>query len=144
MRRSCALALAAGVAALALGGCGTEDPAPEPKAVEKQGTPGLPKGVSVATDVPVDVPNNPEVRRNVQLARCEKTETGWRAAGTARNPGQRASTYAVTVFFTTDTATVIGTGAARVDVPAGGKTDWEVAADFTAPDKTLCVLRGAG
>jgi hypothetical protein len=109
-----------------------------------KGAPALPKGVKGLTKVPADVPNDPALRARVSQDTCEAVDGGWRAAGTAVNPGKKAATYLVTVFFTTDTATVIGAGRTRVTVEPGATARWTVSDAFTAPKKTLCVLRGVG
>jgi hypothetical protein len=109
-----------------------------PKAV------GLPNGVVGATDVPTTVPNKADLRKNVAISSCEAVEGGWAASGTASNPGKNATSYTITIFFTTDQATVISTGQTTVQVQPDGKQSWSVNQKFTAPAHTLCVLRGVG
>jgi uncharacterized lipoprotein YajG len=105
---------------------------------------GLPKGVQQATAVPTSVPNTPELRKNVTLAACEKADGGWQASGTATNPGGDPADYTVTVFFTTDKGTVLGTADTKVTVAPGEKKPWTVAAHLTPAPTTRCVLRGVG
>jgi hypothetical protein len=106
--------------------------------------PALPSGVTAATNVPTRVPNEPTLRKHVTLSSCKATPGGWGASGTASNPGPSNADYAITVFFTTDHATVIGTAATRVHVAAGGSEQWSVTTKLHAPASTLCVLRGVG
>jgi hypothetical protein len=106
--------------------------------------PGLPPGVSQVTELPPDIPNDPETRANVQVNGCAATEDGWEATGTISNPGEEATTTVITVFFTTDKATVIGTAQTSVTVEPGDEQSWTAQDAFTAPTQTLCVLRGAG
>ena len=134
----------AGVAllvALGLTACaGSPEPSPTPEASVPVN--GLPDGVSLPPDVPTEVPNDPDDRQNVAIGTCEATEGGWRAAGTAANPGESEVTYEITVFFTTGAGTVIGFAGTAADVEAGGSANWSAEADFVAPEETLCVLRG--
>jgi hypothetical protein len=106
--------------------------------------PGLPPGVVNATSLPVSPPNSPALRSNVSVSSCAATTGGWGASGTATNPGTASADYTITVFFTTVNATVIGSAQTHVTVKAGGKESWSASATFTAPAKTLCVLRGVG
>lgn len=78
------------------------------------------------------------------MASCTRAPEGWRATGTARNPGDAPVDYTITVFFTTENATVIGTGKTRVALGPGRKETWHVEDAFKAPASTLCVLRGVG
>jgi hypothetical protein len=133
-----------GSLALALTGC-TPASAPVPSASRSASAttaPGLPAGVSQATDVPTKVPNDPSARSAVSTTECAAVDGGWRAAGSAKNPGDAARTYEITVFFTTSTATVLATGTTSVEVEPGATAEWSIAKDFTAPSGTLCVLAG--
>jgi hypothetical protein len=151
------LALAAAVvltSATALTGCtsgGDEHgTTPRPSAPSSSHAPtsspanALPAGVTGATAVPAKVPNKPALRKDVVLSSCASAGRSWRASGTVRNPGSRDRRYTITVFFTSSTATVIGTGAAKVRVPSGAQRSWKVVGKFRAPNPTLCVLRGVG
>jgi hypothetical protein len=132
------------LATAALAGCtATGAPSPSPTASASDVT-GLPKGVQQATDVPTDVVNTPALRGSVEITECSAADGGWKAEGTAKNTGDAAKTYTITVFFTTDHGTVIGTGDTKVDVEPGKTEDWTVAAKLTPAPKTLCVLRGVG
>jgi hypothetical protein len=106
--------------------------------------PGLPTGVKAATSIPASVPNSPSLRQNVDISTCKAVEGGWSAAGTASNPGSKQAGYTITVFFTTTSATVIDTVQTHVTVKPGDKQTWTASKKFTAPPKTLCVLRGVG
>jgi hypothetical protein len=106
---------------------------------------GLPLGVKAATSIPGRVPNSPGLRRNVDMSTCKAVEGGWSAAGTASNPGSKENVdYTITVFFTTTSATVLDSVQTKVTVKPGDKHTWRASKKFTAPPKTLCVLRGVG
>ncbi|GAA2064531.1 hypothetical protein [Leifsonia soli] len=137
-------AVAIAVCLLATACTGTPAPGPTTARPTATGIAGLPTGVQQATDVPTDVPNTPELRKNVALASCEKADGGWRAGGTASNPTDTAVDYTITVFFTTDTGTVLGTADTTVSVGAKEKKDWTATAALTPAPKTVCVLRGVG
>jgi hypothetical protein len=146
------LAAAAALAGLmGLAGCsGSSTPAASlPKAsrsASKTGAPitgvTLPQGVENASGVPTDVANSIQRRKNVQLTSCVKTTVGWQASGVASNPAASPTDYTITVFFTTATATVIGTGATQVHVDNGVSQTWTVTGNFPPAPSTLCVLRG--
>jgi hypothetical protein len=91
---------------------------------------------------PTDVPNNPTARKNVTMTGCVRTSTGWSASGSAANSHGSATTYAITVSFTTSGHTVINHAETKISVPADGHKPWKVSAAFTAPPDTTCVLRG--
>lgn len=133
----------AATAALSLTACTAEAPVPTPSPTASNVT-GLPDGVQQATDVPTDVPNVPELRTNVTIESCEGADAGWKAAGTAANTGAEDVDYTITVFFTTDGGTVIGTGDTTVSVAPGASEAWEITAELTPAPTTLCVLRGVG
>jgi hypothetical protein len=104
----------------------------------------LPPGVVGATHVPAKVANKPALRPDVSLASCSPRTHGWQASGTAHNPRSAARSYKITVFFTTDNATVIGVAATTVHVPGKASRSWTAGATFHAAKPTLCVLRGVG
>jgi hypothetical protein len=119
-----------------------------PQAVNSAASPassaGLPSGVAQAGKVPTKVPNEPALRHNVTISDCSKTEHGWKAAGRANNPTDKTITYALTVFFTTEQATVLKAADTHVTVEPGKTADWTITKDFATTPKTLCVLRGVG
>lgn len=133
---------------LAAAGCGGDGEKTAEQAVPQQSAQPfvqpLPDGVVAATALPSSVANEADLRKQVTISACEKTAEGWQAAGTAANPGATASTYEVTVFFTTASATVIHWAQAKVDVQGGGSATWSLDEKFTAPPDTRCVLRGVG
>jgi hypothetical protein len=104
----------------------------------------LPKGVTNATAVATNVPNRVSLRKNVQLTSCAKVSDGWEASGVATNPASSETEYTITVFFTTASATVIGTGDTHVQVGPGSSQPWTVTGNFVPAPSTLCVLRGVG
>ncbi|MDP9904635.1 hypothetical protein [Arthrobacter bambusae] len=123
-----------------LTGCGNAAPAPAPSATETVNA--LPAGVTQPTAVPTDVPNDANVRQNVKITDCSSADGGWAAKGTANNPGNKAVDYTITVFFTTDQATVLHTAQTKVAVEPGKSADWNITEKFPTTPKTLCVLRG--
>jgi hypothetical protein len=146
--------LLSGIATLALAGC-TGSGGPHDAQASGSGRPTttsstgatkvrLPAGVTGATSVPAHVANNVRLRQNVALSTCRRAAHGWSAAGTARNPTHKPVKYTITVFFTTASTTVVGTGATHVRVQPGRSARWVVSPHFTPAPKTLCVLTGVG
>jgi hypothetical protein len=148
VRRAAIAAVAALVVVAALAGCSssksTAKPSVSPSAKAAPLTdPGaLPSGVVNPTGVPTRVANVVALRKDVVMAGCKATATGWGATGTATNPATAAHTYTLTVFFTDAHATVIGFGSTTVAVQPGGKATWTVASKFHPAPTTFCVLRG--
>ncbi|HVX08983.1 hypothetical protein [Humibacter sp.] len=143
--RTAAIAAALMVAGVALAGCTAAAPnAAKTHSAAATTVPGLPSGVTQATALPTDIPNDSKTRADVKLVACTSTGDGWKASGTVSNGGKSPATTVITVFFTTDKATVVGAAQTRVTVKAGDKRNWTAEKTFTAPSKTLCVLRGAG
>jgi hypothetical protein len=149
MRRIVHPLAAALVVASALTGCTLSAPdsptasrTPAASATVTADAPGLPAGVAQASDVPTAVANDPAQRSNVTVTGCSRTDAGWAATGTAKNPTGEPVTYRLTLFFTTATATVLAVAPAEVPVKAGGDATWRAEAAFTAPDGTRCVLAG--
>jgi hypothetical protein len=138
--KTTALAAAALIAFLAAGCTPPSTTAPSPG---PSGS-GLPSGVAQAGNVPTKVPNDPALRTNVTITDCSKTDKGWHAAGKASNPTNKPISYTITVFFTTDQATVLSTADTTVTVDPGKNADWNIEKDFATTPKTLCALRGVG
>ena len=65
------------------------------------------------------------------------------AGGAVVNPTDSAASYEITVFFTTQTGTVIGFGSTEIDVQGNETAEWTVESQFTPAPDTKCVLRGA-
>ena len=130
------------ILALVLAGC-VSSVSPEPSS-SSASIPGLPVGAVPAESIPSDVPNDAGARANVTMTSCTSIKGGWRAGGTVTNPGTKTVEYTITVFFTTDHGTVIGTGDTKESVEPGKTEDWTVSAKLTPAPKTLCVLRGVG
>ncbi|MDQ0031065.1 hypothetical protein [Arthrobacter bambusae] len=146
-RRNVLIAAAAGIALIAvlvsaLAGL-SSGPAPQ-AAPSPAGSPGLPSGVTQAGAVPTSVPNDPAARQNVHITDCSQADGGWKATGTAANPGKTPVDYTITVFFTTDHATVLNTADTTVKVEPGKTADWTISKKFTPTPTTLCALRGVG
>jgi len=104
----------------------------------------LPPGVVNAISLPAHILNDVQLRKNVLLTRCQPAKQGWKASGTATNPGKARADYAITVFFTTSSATVIGSGVTHVRVAPGAHKTWTASGSFTPAPATSCVLRGVG
>jgi len=120
-------------------GAATASASPAPPSAK-----ALPPGVVGATRVPTAVPNKPALRADVVLSTCASRSGGWAASGTVHNRTLRPVKYTVTVFFTTDHATVIGAGATTLTLLPKTSKYWSVVAKFHAANPTLCVLRGVG
>lgn len=145
MRNALPLTGLAAACILALAGCTpATHPAPSTRASAAHGAeaPGLPAGVTQATNVPTAVPNDPAQRKNVAITDCSRSDDGWTATGTAINPTAAAASYTITVFFTAATATVLAVGDTTAKIEANGAADWRISSDFSAPDGTRCVLSG--
>lgn len=95
-----------------------------------------------AAKIPGSVANDLKVRKSVSLSECSPVKGGWRAAGRATNPGSTPISYAVTVFFTTDSATTLNFAETTVKVGPGETTPWSVSKEFAGPKSMRCVLRG--
>jgi hypothetical protein len=104
----------------------------------------LPPGVVNALSLPTHILNDVQLRKNVLLTRCESTKHGWRASGSATNPSAARADYAITVFFTTSSATVIGSGVTHVRLAPRAHAAWTASGSFTPAPATSCVLRGVG
>lgn len=136
-------------AAFLLGGCAVSGPTPPSTpptaaspATSSTPAPSLPAGATAATNVPTAVPNDPDLRKSVTITKCAATKAGWTAQGTATNSKKTSKTYKIAVFFTSASATVLHTDSTTVTVKPGDKATWTINAKFTAPEGTLCVLRG--
>lgn len=92
--------------------------------------------------IPSSVPNDPKVRKAVTLSECAPVAGGWRAAGHATNSGTASVHYAVTVFFTTASATTLNYAQTTVTVDPGKTSSWSVSKNFAGPKTMRCVLRG--
>jgi hypothetical protein len=95
-----------------------------------------------AVRIPASVANDPKVRKSVSLSECAPVTGGYHAAGRAANPGTAPVTYAVTVFFTTESATTLNYAETTVKVAPGESAVWSVSKNFAGPKSMRCVLRG--
>jgi hypothetical protein len=94
------------------------------------------------TIVPMSVPNQPSVRKDVRLLNCAQSSGGWSAGGAVANTLGKSATYTITVFFTSAQATDLAYATTKVTVEDGKNALWSTKATFAAPAGTLCVLRG--
>lgn len=148
LRRAAAGAAAAVAAAVIAGGCTAQHGRAGPLAQATAGSPGGSLPARAARDarpagparIPLTVPNQVPARRAVTLAGCTASSAGGLATGTIT--ATRTSTYAITVFFTTRGATVIGYAATTVHAAPGKAIRWQASGHFTAPAGMRCVLRG--
>ena len=86
--------------------------------------------------------NNIDKRKAIVVTKCSATDGGWQAVGTANNTGSADESFAITIFFTNDHATVEDYATTSVTVKAGKSVDWTAVKKFTASNPTNCVLRG--
>lgn len=131
---------AAGCLAALTAGCGNDSPAPA-AAPSAAAQPAVVQNPLPAAD---KIKNDAAKRKNVTVTQCAASDGGWSATGTAANPGKEKADYTITVFFTTESATVVDYAETKVTVEPGKTADWKAAKQFTAPAKTLCVLRAVG
>lgn len=127
------------VAVLLLAGCSTT-----PKATTTTTTQRSSASRTPTPSLPKTVPNEPNLRPDVSLTTCTAVPGGWKAGGTASNPGKSTASYLITIYFTDLEATVVGYAQTKVMVAAGKTGQWSASSKFTAPAKTLCVLSGVG
>jgi putative hemolysin len=100
------------------------------------------QSVTKDTVVPISVPNQPAVRKDVALVSCGASTGGWSAGGTLKNSQGKTETYMITVFFTSPQATDLAFATATVTIDPGKSQLWSAKATFAAPSSVLCVLRG--
>ncbi|MEU4836032.1 hypothetical protein [Streptosporangium sp. NPDC023615] len=96
----------------------------------------------VANPLPTQLANEPRVRQNIVQTKCAAVPGGWSAQGTARNPGKKAVTYKVVVYFTTTKATTLDYAQALVTVPPGKTVPWTAKKQFQAKKEMLCPMPG--
>jgi hypothetical protein len=125
---------------LTLAGCGTPKRATAVTTTTRKPVTTIP----VTPTLPKTVPNEPNLRRYVVLEQCAAIPGGWKADGTAVDPGASPARYRITVYFTDSQATVVGFAQTTVKVAPGKKARWLAEDTFAAPKKTLCVLSGVG
>jgi hypothetical protein len=130
-RRLPAFAVAAALG-LSLSACGNSD---KPSASIATTAP------TVTTKAATSVPNQANVRKNVDLINCAATANGWSAGGTVKNPSSHSATYFISVNFTSTSSSALANASTSVPVPAGKATIWSVNANFNAPILVLCQLR---
>jgi putative hemolysin len=128
--------LAALVAGMSLAACSNSDH-PSTSATTTTTT-----FVSHDTVVPLSVPNQDSVRKDVDLLTCAKSADGWSAGGALRNTLGEAATYTITVFFTSSQSTDLAYATTMAEVDNGKFALWSAKATFAAPASVLCVLRG--
>lgn len=96
----------------------------------------------VQAKVPTKVANAPTLRKNIVQTACAAIPGGWKASGTAANPGKRPVTYKIVVFFTTTKATTLNYAETRVPVEPGKKANWTAEKKFPAEKQMLCPMPG--
>lgn len=94
------------------------------------------------TVVPISVPNQDSVRKDVNILNCSASSGGWSAGGSVHNTLGKQATFDITVFFTSTADTDLAYATTSVTVPAGKGSLWNAKATFAAPTSVLCVLRG--
>ncbi len=105
---------------------------------------GRPSGTStgsVTTGSVTPGPSNDiEKRKSVVKKSCGATQTGAKATGVIVNSTAADAEFKITVTFTNDKATNVGSGETTVTAPAGTQTPWTVRGEFTPIKKVLCVV----
>lgn len=85
--------------------------------------------------------NDPVLYEQVALTGCEATADGWRAVGSATNPGPDPIGFTVLVLFTDAHARVVDSASTTVDVPVGATKNWTATRAFETTPGTSCVVR---
>ncbi len=89
------------------------------------------------------IPDDPAAHKLVAITSCVPNAGGWMAAGTVKNPGTAAATYALTIFFEAGGRT-LNYAQTTVIVEPRSSAPWFVTRHFEAPRATKCALRGVG
>ena len=127
------------VAGVCLAACGNSGkPSSSPTSTTTTAAPSTSKD----TIVPVNVPNQDNVRKDVQLLNCGQSSGGWSAGGEVSNSLGKSATFDITVFFTDAASTDLAYATTNVTLDSGKSSLWSVKATFAAPAGTVCVLRG--
>jgi PBP1b-binding outer membrane lipoprotein LpoB len=140
--RVVAAVAAVAVAALVTSGCSSSSahkkssPTPTQPSTSASTSPLVQKSLPDVSKIK----NDPTKRKAVALTTCRATHGGWLAGGSITNPHATMTTYRITVFFTTATATALDYARATVKVAAKAKKTWQAAATFARPSGVLCVL----
>ena len=127
------------VAGVCLAACGNSG---KPSSSATTTTTTKAPSTSQDTVVPVNVPNQDNVRKDVQLLNCAASSGGWSAGGEVRNTLGKSATFDITVFFTNAVSTDLAYATTNVTLDSGKGSLWSVKATFAAPAGTVCVLRG--
>ena len=141
------LAVCAVAAAVVLTGCSNSTKHADKSSAPASGSPSASSSAPLTQDTlpaATSIVNDIDKRKDVTVAKCAATADGWGASGTVKNSGTADATYAITIFFTNDHATVEDYATATVRAKAGASADWTAAKKFTATTPTNCVLRGVG
>ena len=134
---STALALAAGCTSHATPNSNSQSAAASPAERSSATKPAVP-----VRPVPTKVPNQPGARKAAVITDCAADAHGWHASGTVKNAASADATYTITVFFTNQSATVLGFASKQVPVGPGATADWSVTDATVNSSHTRCVLRG--
>jgi hypothetical protein len=141
------LTVCAAVAAVALTGCSNSTKGADKSSSSASGSSAASSSAALTQDTlppASSIVNDIDKRKDVTVAKCAATADGWGASGTVKNSGTADATYAITIFFTNDHATVEDYATATVSAKAGASADWTAAQKFAATTPTNCVLRGVG
>jgi hypothetical protein len=140
-----AYALTAGLATLCVAGCSSSsDKNASATTSAASATNSTSSAVLAQNSLPPasSIVNNIDKRKAIVVTKCSAADGGWQAVGTANNTGTADETFAITIFFTNDHATVEDFATTSVTVKAGKSGDWTAMKKFTASNPTNCVLRG--
>jgi hypothetical protein len=113
----------------------------KPSASSTSTTTTLP-AITRETVVPLSVPNQDNVRKDVAMTNCAASTGGWSAGGAVLNTLGKTATYTITVFFTNKGYTDLAYAVTTVPLDAGKSKLWSAKATFAAPNTVRCVLRG--
>jgi hypothetical protein len=142
------IAAIAAIAAIPLVGCSsgglTSSTAAHATATSSANTSAssVPEAGSVLGTSPPKAANQAAVRKNVVQSSCSAIPGGWRAAGTVSNPTNSEVKYKITVYFTTEHATVLAYATTKVAVQPDATAKWSASKEFAAQKEMLCPMPG--
>lgn len=124
--------------AIVLTGCSSNSPSMHRSAP----SPAVPGTPPTQAKLPKKIANRPSARKNVVQTKCAAVPGGWKAEGTASNPGKTEVTYKIVVFFTTTEATALDYAEAQVAVEPGETVNWTAKKKFPTQKQMLCPMPG--
>lgn len=120
---------------------GCADPAPPATTTTSSGsTSESPTSSESPPGTPSSRPTTPAKRAHVTIETCTQAGGYAEARGTVDNPGSRAESYRLQVFFTDHAAKVLGSTQVDVTAAPGASTRWTARTRLTVPADIRCVL----